>query len=418
MGFTLREIETQGKFCQTLSVEAITRSVPTAAIAAVLAEHGPPGTRARKLTPALTVLLVIAMSLYTHLSLGHVLRKLAAGLRYIWPGTPDVLAGDAAISYRRHQLGVRPMRALFRRVCQPLAGPQTRGAFLGDLRLMAIDGTVEEVSDTPANAAAFGRHHSSRGAAAFPQVLAEYLVECGTHAIVDAEFWPCHTGEHRPARRLLRAVTPGMVVMWDRGLYSYALLAGVVRRGSHVLARLPAGVKPHRVLTLQDGSCLAQIYPAGRRRHPPEEAIPVRVVAYTIGDPTLPGHGEKHRLITTLLDAAHYPALELAAAYHERWEIETAIDEQDTHQRLAPGPLRSLTPRGVIQELYGLLIAHYAVRALMHEAALQADVDPDRISFVGALRLLQDAVPEFQMTAPEQLPQLYARLRSEERRGG
>jgi hypothetical protein len=187
MGFTLRAIETECKFCQAVSVEAVTRVVSTAAIEAVLAEHGPPGTRARKLTPALTVLLVIAMSLYTQLSLAHVLRRLAAGLRYIWPGADNVLAGDAAISYRRHRLGVRPMRALFQRVCQPLAGPQTRGAFLGDLRLMAIDGTVEEVPDTPANAAAFGRHHSSRGAAAFPQVLAEYLLECGT---------PCHCRRH------------------------------------------------------------------------------------------------------------------------------------------------------------------------------------------------------------------------------
>jgi hypothetical protein len=410
MGFTLRAIETECKFCQAVSVEAVTRVVSTAAIEAVLAEHGPPGTRARKLTPALTVLLVIAMSLYTQLSLAHILRRLAAGLRYIWPGADNVLAGDAAISYRRHQLGVRPMRALFQRVCQPLAGPQTRGAFLGDLRLMAIDGTVEEVPDTPANAAAFGRHHSSRGAAAFPQVLAEYLLECGTHAIVDATFWPCHAGEHGAARRLLRAVQPGMLLMWDRGLYSYPLFAGVVRRGSHVLARLPAGVKPHLVVSLQDGSYLAQIYPSGRRRHTPEEALPVRVVEYTIGAPALPGYGAQHRLITTLLEAVRYPALELAAVYHERWEIETAIDEQDTHQRLASRPLRSLTPRGVIQELYGLLIAHYAVRALMHEAALQADADPDRISFVGALRLLQDAVPEFQMTAPEELPQLHARL--------
>lgn len=410
MGFRLRVIDSESKFSKALSLEAMARPVPLSVIQAVVAEHGASESRERKLNASLTVLLVIAMSLYAHLSIGHVLRKLAAGLRYIWPDPDTVVAGDGAISYRRYQLGARPVVALFHRVCRPIATPQTRGAFAFGLRLMAIDGTVEEVPDTPANAAAFGRHHGSRGPAAFPQVLGVYLAECGTHAIVDAGFWPCHTGEHKGARRLLRSVQPGMLVMWDRGLYSYPLLAGVVQRGGQVLARLASNVRPQRVRPLPDGSYLAQVYPSGTRRRLPEEALTVRVVEYTVSDPALVGYGQTHRLITTLLDAQAYPALELVWAYHERWEIETTIDEQDTHQRLVPGPLRSLRPVGVIQELYGLLIAHYVVRYLMHEAALQADVDPDRISFVGALRLLQDAVPEFQMTAPEQLPELHDRL--------
>jgi len=408
MGFRLGVIDSERKFSSALSLDSLAHAVPMSEVQAVVAEYAPP-CRERKLNAALTIWLVIAMNLYTHLSIGHVLRKLASGLRYIWPDPDYVVAGDSAISYRRYQLSPRPLVALFHRVCRPIATPQTRGAFLFGLRLMAIDGTVEEVPDTPANAAAFGRHHGSRGPAAFPQVLGEYLVECGTHAIVDAGFWPCHTSEHLAARRLLRSVQPGMLVMWDRGLYSYPLLAGVAQRGGHVLARLPADAKPVRQGALPDGSYLAQVYPSGSRRRA-EGAMLVRVVSYTLNDPALPGYGETYRLITTLLDAARYPALELAQAYHERWELETVIDEQDTHQRLAAGPVRSLKPQGVIQELYGLLIAHYAVRYLMHEAALQAEVDPDRISFVGALRLLQDAVPEFQMTAPECLPELYARL--------
>jgi len=113
---------------------------------------------------------------------------------------------------------------------------------------------------------------------------------------------------------------------------------------------------------------------------------------------------------TTLFDPRLYPALDLACAYHERWEVELVIDEMDTHQRLAGRPLRSLKPVGVIQELYGLLIAHYAIRVLMHEAAVQAGVDPDRLSFVHALRVIRDAIPEFQMTTPDQHPQLFSRL--------
>jgi hypothetical protein len=302
------------------------------------------------------------------------------------------------------------MVALFHRLCRPMTTPETPGAFLVGLRLMALDGTVEDVPDTPENVAAFGRHHSDRGDSAFPQVQGVYLVECGAHAIVDAGFWPCHTSERVGGFRMLRAVGPGMLVMWDRGLHDYEMFLAARKRDAHVLARLPAHVKPKRVLTLPDGSYLAYLHPADRQRRRRGEHLPVRIIEYTITDPALPGYGEVHRLVTTLLDAKAYPALDLACAYHERWEIELVIDELDTHQRLAGRPLRSLKPIGVIQELYGLLIAHYAIRFLMHQAALQVGLDPDRLSFVHALQVLHTAIPEFQMTAPDQLPHLYARL--------
>jgi len=176
------------------------------------------------------------------------------------------------------------------------------------------------------------------------------------------------------------------------------------------LARLPSPVKAQPVQSLEDGSYLAYIYPSDQRRRRRGEHCLVRVIEYTIDDPARSGHGERYRLVTTLLDAKAYPALDLVCAYHERWEVEIAIDEIETHQRLLDRPLRSQKPVGVIQELYGLLIAHYAIRFLMHEAAVQAGVDPDRISFVQALRVLQNAIPEFEMTAPEQLPLLYERL--------
>lgn len=244
----------------------------------------------------------------------------------------------------------------------------------------------------------------------YTQIKGVYLAECGTHAIVDAGFWPCHTSERVGGFRLLRSVTAGMLLMWDRGFHDYDMFGQSRQRGAHVLSRLPAHVKPEVVQPLADGSYLAWLSPSDYQRRKSGEKLMVRVIEYTITDPNLPGYGQLHRLVTTLLDPELYPLLDLICAYHQRWEIEITIDEIDTHQRLLPGPLRSLKPVGVIQELYGLLIAHYIIRFLMHEAALQVDLDPDQISFSGAIRVLQQAVPEFQMTTPEQLPALYQRL--------
>lgn len=264
--------------------------------------------------------------------------------------------------------------------------------------------------DTPESAAVFGRHHGGRGAGAFPQVRGVYLVECGSPMICEAGFWPLHASERVGGRRVLRSVQPGMLLLWDCGFHSYEMVARVLQRQAQVLGRLPAYAKPRWVATLPDGSYLAYIYPADYRRRHRGEHLLVRVIEYTIVDPGQPGYGELHRLLTTLVDAAAYPAVDLACAYHERWEAEVVIDEVDTHQRLAGRPLRSRKPVGVMQELYGLLLAHYAVRFLMHEAALQAGLDPDRLSFVAALRVIGDAIPEFQMVPAAQWPVLQARL--------
>jgi len=237
-----------------------------------------------------------------------------------------------------------------------------------------------------------------------------YLAECGTHVIIDAGFWPYPTFERVGGFRLLRSVREGMLVLWDRGFHEYEMIVATRRRNAHVLSRLPSNVKPQRLRTLADGSVLAALRPSDYHRRKQGERLLVRVITYTITDPALPGHGETYRVLTTLLDPCQAPAHELACAYHERWEIELVVDELDTHQRLAGRTLRSLKPVGVIQELYGLLLAHYAVRVLMHEAALQADVDPARPSFLPALEVVRDAVPEFQLVVPEQVPLLYARL--------
>jgi hypothetical protein len=327
------------------------------------------------------------MNLFTQDSLQQVLVKLLKGLRFIWADPIIVPANKSAICQARYRLGARPLVELFRRVCQPMATENTPGAFLFGRRLMAIDGTVEDVPDTPENALAFGRHHNDRGASAFPQIRAVYLVECGTHAIIDAGYWPCHTSERVGGRRLLRSLTPEMLLMWDRGFHSFDMAQRTRERGAHFLGRVPG----HVHLT-------------------PHSPLMVRVITYTIDDSAREGHGKTHRLMTSLLDPQECPARELACAYHERWEEEMTIDEVDTHQRLVNHPLRSQKPVGVIQELYGLLLAHYAVRRIMHDAAQQAGLDPDRLSFTNALRIICDAVAEFQMVAVEQRPALYQRL--------
>jgi hypothetical protein len=410
MGFTIREIEAEGKFSQALTVEALAQAIPQSAIHHALAQHHLATERERKLTLPLTVWLVIALHLYPSVSIAGVWRKLVRGLRFIWSDPSLPLPTDSALAYRRAQLGAPPIVTLFKHLCQPIATPKTCGAFLFGLRLMAIDGTTEDVPDTPANAALVGRHTSARGASAFPQLQGVYLVECGTHCVVDCGFWPCHTSERVGGFRLLRSVGRGMLLMWDRGFHDFDMLLAARRRQAHVLSRLPAHVKPHFVRALPDGSVLASLLPAEETRRRRGERILVRIITYTISDPALPGYGEEHRVMTTLVNPRLAPAHAVACAYHERWEVEVVIDEIDTHQRLVGRRLRSLTPVGVIQELYGVLLAHYAVRVLMHEAAVQAGVDPDRLSFVHALEVVRDAVAEFQMVAEGERPALYARL--------
>ena len=411
MGFSLRTIADSIKFPEVVRLDALEQVVPQATVEAVVADLGVKEQRMRKLPAVVTLWLCIAMGLFTNTALEQVLKKMVKGLRYIWPGDEDYeTANKSAICQARYRLGAQPIVELFHRVCKPMATEQTDGAFLFGLRLMAIDGDVEDVPDTPANVAFFGRHSGGRGDAAFPQTRAVYLCEAGTHAICDAGFWPYHTSERVGGLRMLRSVGPGMLLMWDCGFHSFDMAYQTRQRKAHFLGRLPAHVKPKFVRALSDGSYLAYIYPSNYQRKKRGEHLLVRVIEYTIDDPNRPGHGEHHRLITSLLDADLYPAHTLACEYHQRWEIEITIDEVQTHQRLPNIPLRSQKPAGVIQEAYGLLIAHYAVRFLMHEAALQADLDPDRLSFTNALHIIRDAVSEFQMTTPEQLPRLYQRL--------
>lgn len=403
-------MDAECKFASALTLDALSRVIPPAVIDQVVADEGVGEIRHRRLTMRVIVWLVIALHLFPTVNIAGVLAKLARGLRLLWVDPTIRLPQHSAIAYRRQHLGARPLVALFHHICQPLATPQTQGAWLFGLRAVAIDGTVEDVPTSAANSAVFGHHPSSRGASAFPQVRGVYLVECGTHAVIDAGFWPCQVSERVGGKRLLRSITRDMLVLWDRGFHDCALLLAVRQRGAHVLSRLPDGVTPQRLRALPDGSELVRLAPADYQRRKRGEHVLARLIGYTITDPALPGYGQTHRVLTTILNPRVAPAYDVACAYHERWEAEVTIDEIDTHQRLVGRPLRSLTPVGVIQELYGILLAHYTVRCVMHEAALAAAVDPDRLSFVHALEVVRDAVAEFQLVNAAEHDRLYARL--------
>lgn len=410
MPFRIRIPASDANFSRALSVDALATVIPASVIEEVLTEHGAMAVRVRKLTMTTVVLVLIAMHLYSQVALGAVLRKLARGLRLIWDDPEIVLPGASALCYRRYQLGARPMAALFQRICQPLTPPATPGAFHFGRRLVALDGTVEEVPDTPENVRAYGRHRGKRGPSAFPLVRVVALLECGSHAVIDAGLWPLWIGEPTAAKRLVRSLTDEMLLLWDCNFHSYDLLAAVQQRGAAMLGRLPASVQPQMLRALPDGSTLVTLRPGHRGRRAARGPLTVRLVTYTFDDPGRAGHGQRHRLITTLLDPTTAPALAVIATYHERWEFETSLDELDTHQRLVGQPFRSRRPVGVVQEFYALLLAHYAVRSLMHAAAVQAGLDPDRLSFVAALDLVRDAIPEFQLIVPADLPRLAARL--------
>jgi Transposase DDE domain len=303
----------------------------------------------------------------------RVLHKVAQGLRSIWPEPGVRKTCGSAISQRRQQVGVRPLHRLFERVCHPRATQETPGAFAFGLRLMAIDSTVENVADTFANALTFGRPSNQHGTAAYPQVRGIYLLECATHLVIDALFRPYLPNELQGAFALLRSVQPGMLVLLDRGLHAARLIQLIRALRAHALGRLASNVVPRYLRQLADGTYLAYLYPeddSGQQRGRP---LLVRIIEDTLDDPARPGHGDLHRLVTTLLNPRTCPALALILYYHERWEIETAIDEIDTHQRLYDERVALADPSGVVQELYGLLLGYYAIHEFQQTCPRQRE---------------------------------------------
>lgn len=385
-----------------ISIGVLIRTIPRELVDEVLTETGRREKRSRRLPAHVVVYFVIAMAIFRD-GYEEVLRKLVNGLSFLgnWRDTWTVPT-TGAISQARERLKELPMRTLFDRIAAPLGKPSTPGAWLRSWRLMAIDGVQIDVPDSEANLKEFGKYEGGTRRP-FPQVHAVGLGECGTHAVVAAALGTIYDGERKLAARLLSAVVPGMLVLADRGFFSFELWAQYLVTGADLLWRVTAGIKFPVTELLPDGSYLSIINSKKTRsagyRIPlsavedPRDAthIPVRVIEYTVtGDGT--EQPQVFRLVTTILDPHAATALELAAAYQQRWEYEMSLREIETQLLESGQGLRSKTPELVRQEFWALLLAHYAIRALMTEAADTADIDPDRLSFIRTLNIVRRQV--------------------------
>jgi hypothetical protein len=389
-----------------IALGVLTRLVTRELVDDVLARTGRTEERKRLLPARVTVYFVLALALFYGDSYEEVMRKLVQGLSWlaIWKREWHVPT-SSALAQARERLGPEPLRELFERAARPCAQLSTAGAWAGGRRLMSLDGVELHAADTPANAEYFGRRSGKNGTGAFPVVLVMALAECGTHAITAAEAGPGTAGEAPMAAALASApgnLEPGMLVLADRGLYGYQVLTAIAATGADFCIRVTASPDLPVLQWLPDGSYRSYVADPQVRKLPsvrhrlasgalaPDAmpGIPVRAVDYDV-----PGRdGEVVTLITSVLDYQDLPAPDLAAAYHERWEIELAFDEVKTHQRGPAVILRSRSPDMVLQELYGLLLTHYAIRQLITEAADQAELDPDRLSFTRTLHIVRRQV--------------------------
>lgn len=391
-----------------ISLGVIADAVPRDLIEEVLNETGRREQRSRLLPAHVVVRFCQAMCLFRGDDYEEVMRKLVGSLQSMasWSSSWHV-PSTSAITQARQRLGPEPLRELFERVAVPMAGYGTKGAWLRSRRLMAIDGFVLDVPDTEENDEKFGKSHAGDRAGPFPQARVVGLGECGSHGIVDAAIGGSRTSEEALAAELLRSFEPGMLVTADRNFFGFPLWRKAVETGADLLWRVTSHVKLAVATTLPDGSYLSVVFRpklrdyhrrdlidmvrAGGTPHP-AQAIIVRVIEYDVPDREGDGKHEIIRLVTTILDPQDIPAAELAAAYHERWEYEGLVDEVKTHQRGPASVLRSKSPEMVEQEIWAFLLTHYCVRYLMCRAADEADVDPDRLSFIRSLRVIRRQV--------------------------
>ena len=399
----------------TFCFETLTKIIKPQLIAGALTQAGRHEKRVRRLPAAAVVWLVIAIGLFSDQDQTSIWRQVVGTLTALFQAMGNIkLVTRGAISRARKRLGARAMYLLFQAVSNPVGTNKTIGAFYREHRLMAIDGDTYHLPDTPANAKAFGRTAGQRfgqiARSAYPQAKIIRLIETGTHVTTAAFIKPANASEHPSAMALLRRVPENSIVMEDRGIYSFALVKQASKHNIYLLNRISTRLILEPIRMLSDDSTLVTIYATTHDREQKRNGIIVRIIRYTIEDPDRPGHRIEHKLMTTLLDEKKYPAMELIVLYHQRWEIEIANDEITTHQLNRKVELRSLTPAGVVQELYGILLAHNAIRMLMHEAAQRVEIDPRRLSFIGSVRVIRDSIKIMRNATVEQLPILYRAL--------
>lgn len=399
MARTLAELPQGTRITDFISLGVIGKTFPMATIQHILHTTGSATQRRRELPAHVVVYYVIALALYLQASYGEVLRCLLEGLRWLCPpGTPLHITGKSGISQARSRLGWPPLVALYDAVVRPLATPQTPGAWYRSWRLVSLDGSTMDIADTRENRDVYGRPPASRGRSAYPQFRFVALVENGTHGLFGTRMGPYGCDEVALAKEVLPSLQRGMLCLADRYFLGFHLWEQARSTGADLLWRGKKNLRLPVQQRCDDGSYLSVLYPSQKDRRHQTRGVPVRVIEYTLDG--VPDVEPFYRLLTTLLDPPQAPASELAALYHERWEIESAFDELKTHLRGARIVLRSKTPALVKQEFYGLLLAHYAIRGLMHEAALKEQVDPDELSFIHAVRVIRRKIPYFSAIPP------------------
>lgn len=404
MSRTVATLPAGSRITDYISLGVIAKYFPREKVDAVLERTKRTSIRERDLPAYVVVYYVIALALFMNSSYREVLRCLLEGVPWLLdPSMTLKVAGKSGISQARSRLGAEPMKALYEEIVAPIAQPQTRGAWYRQWRLMSLDGSTLDVADTTDNDTTFGRPGSSRGTSAYPKIRFVALLENGTHVLYAARMDRYAVSELSLAEAVVPALRPGMLCLADRGFTSGKFWQQAAQTGADLLWRIRLDVGLEVDQRLADGSYLSRLYadPADRRNR--RDGRVVRVVDYALD---LPGTEPGYRLVTTILNPQQAPAAELAALYHDRWEIENSLDELKTHLRGPQIVLRSKTPALVQQEFYGLLMAHFAIRALMHEAALQAEEDPDRLSFLHAVRVVQRKIAQAVAIPPSGSPTL------------
>jgi hypothetical protein len=393
MARTRKALPARVDVAHLISAGVLASVCPRALIDEVLADTGKASQRERLLPAPAVVYYVMALALWREAPLEEVLRVVCEGLQWLGGGEAGaVQASKSAISQARTRLGSQVMRQLAQRVLRPLATPQAPGAWYRGLRVMALDGSCMDVADESANAEYFGYPSAPRGQSAFPQARLLGLVECGTHVVTAAEVAPYLHSEQAMATQLLPAkLEPNMLVLADRNFFGFKLWRVACATGAKLVWRAKAGRKLTRDQVLPDGSYLSTVFGSEDKRRVSGQVV--RVIEYELLDSATPPE-DGYRLVTNILDPIQAPALELAALYHERWEIEGVFDEFKTHLRANSTVLRSKTPDLVLQELWGLLLAHFAIRQLMTQAAWPRGLDPDALSFTHAVRVIKRKLPQ------------------------
>ena len=399
MSRTVASLPAGSRITDYISLGVVAKTFPLEKIRASLAATEKESVRQRDLPAHVVVYYVIALALYMQSSYREVLRCLLEGIQWlVEPGAGINVAGNSGISQARTRLGWEPVRQLHDEVVRPIAVAATKGAWYRAWRLISVDGSTLDVADEKGNNEAFGRPGASRGESAYPKIRFVSLVENGTHVLFGSRMADYATSEIALAKTVLPSLGKGMLCLADRGFFGFEMWKQAAATGADLLWRVRKNIHLPCEKRLPDGSYLSRIYPSQQDQRRERNGIVVRVIEYRLEG--VEGAEPLYRLATTILDHELAPAAELAALYHERWEIETAFDELKTHLRGAHIVLRSKTPDLVRQEFYGLLMAHFAVRGLMHEAALRADKDPDRLSFLHAVRVVRRKMAAFGAIPP------------------